>query len=168
MAEINTISELVEMIRSGKQEGTIEITVNTKGKTNRIIIRSPGPKEELENSIEQIRKKVTIDGPVVGGIDFSHTNVSGSDFSGLDLRGSNFSYSRVDGSDLSGAYVTGANFYKAHISETNLYRVHGANLYGSVLTGSANLYGANEPLPEIVNPIDAAFSHGLDHHDYPM
>lgn len=158
--KIKTLNELIEKLRLHEIKGAIEILINNKGKINRIIIKNKQqtpqhPPEEIAHKIHQIQMQK----PVLTSIDFSRTDLTGSNFGGMNLRGANFSYARIEYSNLAQTNLSDANFYKAILSRSDLSHSYGAHLETAYMTGSVNLYGTNNPQPEVINPLDAPFSH---------
>ncbi len=148
MAGKDSLRELVESLRKGRLEGSIEIEMGSEGKINRIVLmprqgssgrRSEGSESEVEESI----RKVQFEGPELKGADLSETSISG-DLSGLDLSRANFSYARIEEADMSGANLEGADFRNAELSQTDLSNSRHLNPKGAYLTGSVNLYNAKE------------------------
>ncbi len=145
--DTKTINELIEKLRKGRLSGTIQISIDNKGRLNEIIIRNLGHAEEIDSNI----RKVNLTGNSLRDTNFTGMDISGSDFSGLDIGGSDFSYSRIVGTNLSGSDFGGANFYKARISQSDVANSYGIrSLEGSYMTGSVNLY---QPEPEADSPI---------------
>ena len=164
--KVESINELVDKLRLDEIEGTIEIIINNKGKINRIMIRRQQDKNKrnIEEEIRKAKKRIEIREPDLSHADFSNIDLTGSNFSGTDLHEADFSYSNIERSNLSGANLEGANFYKARLSETDLSNAYGVNVKDSYLTGSVNLYNANEPATAITNPYEGA-SHEAHEYD---
>ena len=138
--DVKYINELVEKLKVGEIGGTIEITVNNKGRINRVLIKK---KDEPE---EDVAEKVELEKPDLSHADFSEMDVSWSDFSGLDMHEADFSHSTIQYSNLSQTNLEQANFYKAHISKTDISNSYGVNMQNAYMTGSVNLYNTN-PVP---------------------
>jgi hypothetical protein len=153
-----TLNEILDKIRSGAVEGSIEIIVRNKDKVNRIVV------QRLDAGMQSVGNR--IEKPDLSRTDFSSTSIVSGDFSGLDLHESNFSYARIQGSDFSGSYLRDAAFLKANVSQSDFRGAYSVNMQKAYLTGSVNLYGAHaEQVPDIVNAHDAAH-HNHDRYDY--
>src|SRR3989338_7795520 len=146
--EVETINELMEQLKEGKIEGSIEIIINNKGKANRILIRKQD--EETESAV----KRVQLRKPDLSHADFSGMIVNGSNFSGVDLHEANFSYSAIENANLAGSYLRGAVFYKSSITQSDMSNSFGANTQGAYITGSVNLYNAQSAAVEAPNHYD--------------
>ena len=134
--DVQTINELIERLRLGSIEGSIEIVVNNKGKVNRIKLSKEKEKSEK-------KKTMRLEKPDLSHGDFSGLEVEG-DFDGFDLHESDFSYSKIENSNLSGTNLKKASFYKAFLSQTDLSNTYGVDPAGSYMVGSVNLYNAGE------------------------
>ena len=164
--EIETLNELLEKLRLGEIEGTVEIRITSKGKLSRIIVKRKDEKEV--DTKEEITHKVIelqLKKPELQ-VDVSHLEVE-AHIPGFDLHGSNFTYSKVINSDLLYNNLKDVPFYKAFISQSNVSSAYGLNLDRAYATGSVNLYNTQSSVPEIVNPLDAPFqAHDHDHGGY--
>lgn len=166
LSDISSISELIDKLRDGHILEPIELTIENKGKINKIIIKK---KQDDANakSIDKAVRKVKIKSNGLEEVDFSNLDLSGSDFSKMNLSRSDFSYSRITNADLSGANLSGADLYKARISQTDMSNSYGIrDLSGSYLTGSVNLYNAEPSTPgPITNPYDYFATRESEMHD---
>jgi uncharacterized protein YjbI with pentapeptide repeats len=152
------IGELIESLKSGRIQGTVEITIENNGRINKIFIKkSPKDKEQIEDAISRVR----LTNVSLRGADFSEMDLSGSDFSRLNLQGANFSYSKIANADFSGSDMGDANLYKASITQTDLSNSYGIkSLASSYVTGSVNLYNIKPSTDaEITNPYDYGATH---------
>ena len=159
--QIKSLHDLLEKLRLGKIEGTVEIRITTKGKVSTVFVKSKEnthehPEAEITHRIIELQQER----PELKA-DFSHLEVQ-ADAPGLDFHESNFSYTRLLESNLPYAHFNGAPFYKAIISQSNISHASGLNMDGAYLTGSVNLYNAHSMIPDIVNPLDAHF-HAHEH-----
>ncbi|MFO8015674.1 MAG: pentapeptide repeat-containing protein [Candidatus Woesearchaeota archaeon] len=143
-SDTEVINHLVRMLKSGELEGDIEITLKSRGHKGRITIRRKGSEEE-KSDVEKSIRKVQLERPSLANADFSGIDLTGSDFSGLDLKQSDFSGAEIKESDFSGAELEGAEFYRARISQSDFSYSRGVDIKKADVTGSVNLYGANEP-----------------------
>jgi hypothetical protein len=159
--DVETINELIEKLRLGEVEGTIEITIKNKGKINKVLIK----KDSEEGEIAEEIKRIKLNKPDLSDVDFSGTNIVESDLSGVNLSGANFSYSRIEDSNLSHTNLVGANLYKAVVSQSNLSYSKGLDSYKAYLTGSVSLYNVM-PAGEspITNPYEGDVGEG-GHYD---
>lgn len=157
---IESINELVERLRLGEIDGTIEITINNKGKINKILIKNK------ENSKSDSIKRINLEKPDLANVDLSRTNLSGSDFSGINLRNANLSYSSINNSDLSYTNLKGASLYKTALSQTSLANAQGVDASSAYFTGSVNLYNVNPPTErQLSNAYDTS-NQIADRNDY--
>lgn len=156
----NSINELIEKLRLGEIDGTIEVTINNKGRINTIKIK----KDKTDAS--QVAQRV-ITGPNLSGLNVSGMDISDSDFSNTILTDADFSYARIMNANMRGTYLKGSNFYKAALSQTDLSHSYHANTAGAYLTGSVNFYNAETgPLSGNTNPYDAVAFGDHDHGEH--
>ena len=163
--DVESINDLIEKLRLGEIDGTIEILINNKGKINRVLIRKQ-KEERIKKEIKEEIKKVKLSNPDLSHADFSETDLTGSDFSGIDLHEADFSYSRIGDSDLSKTNLRAANFYKTELDHANFSNAYSADLRNSYLTGSVNLYNA-APAGEsmVTNPYDGGAQQEAEEYD---
>jgi uncharacterized protein YjbI with pentapeptide repeats len=157
--DTDTLNELIEKIRSGALEGTLEITVTHNGKENKILVKSikQEPSVEINEQVNNIQKQnVNLEKPEIKNIDFSRLNLAGSNFSGMVFENVNFSYARFEYSNLSNTDLTNANFYKASLSRTDMSNAYGVQIGSAYVTGSVNFYNTHfSNQSSGINPLDA-------------
>ena len=133
--EFSSLNELIDSLRAGELEGTIELTVRTNGRENKVFIRTKSNRKNTTTN-------VAIQSPIKG-ISFAGFDLSGSDLSGTEIIASNFR-----GSDLNGV-----SFSKSKVSESDFSFAYNVNPQGAYLTGSVNLNYTGTSYPSLNAPL---------------
>ncbi|MBD3314006.1 hypothetical protein GF345_06190 [Candidatus Woesearchaeota archaeon] len=139
----DSINSIIERLRKGEIKGPLDIRIDNKGRINIIRIDKQGHDRKKPGEIEDAIQRMHLEEPSLRGADFSGTSITG-DLSGLDLREANFSSASISRSNMSGSNLEGASFEKSTISQTDMSNVYKINPSGSYMTGSVNLYNAEE------------------------
>lgn len=169
--QVKSINELIQQLRIGEINNTIEIVIGKKGDVKKIIIqRKDDGREIVEDKVEDMNKLVVKHEKK----DLSHADLSGlrisGDLSGIDLHETNFAYSTIENTNLSYSNMANANLYKAHVSQTDMSHSSGMSPNRTYMTGSVNLYsagsadniyGAITKMEGVINPLDADPDKGM-------